>query len=241
MQTQKKPEVSVLAPYGKKGLTQRGAVSTANEKKLVIANCVLHDNILVKTDEWRSINKVYPAWVGNLGATVRAGRSFREANPADDGKYVIFTFKDEDSKEITRRLEVPSDYRDRRNILLHVKHGFVDGKPTFEIVKDGENAEIVHVLKPELIQVVSDFPTKDGWYLTDADGIPIGKEVSDANPDARCLNRLDTYLGLLARGYYNYRYDYYFRRGVDVYVRPSNRFGVLTLVDSRGAVARESA
>lgn len=32
MQTQKKPNVFVLAPYGKKGLTQRGAVEQRYER-----------------------------------------------------------------------------------------------------------------------------------------------------------------------------------------------------------------
>jgi len=69
-------------------------------------------------------------------------------------------------------------------------------------------------------------PEKDGWYETNALGLPFGKPSSSNNPKARYLWRISEYKGLVARG--GNWFDGDFRRYVYCYGRGS-RLGVLAL------------
>ncbi len=65
-------------------------------------------------------------------------------------------------------------------------------------------------------------PTKDGWYEQDEQGLPFGKPLTDKIKEARYLNRLKKFSGLVARNY-----NCYDRQGVVLFDDPYLRFGVL--------------
>jgi hypothetical protein len=65
-------------------------------------------------------------------------------------------------------------------------------------------------------------PEKDGWYETNALGLPFGKPSSSSNPKARYLWRVNEYEGLVSR--YDCWPDGYVRRYVGYGV---SRRGVL--------------
>lgn len=94
---------------------------------------------------------------------------------------------------------------------------------------------LVKVHDESKIQVVEGFPRRDGWCLTEANGIPAGSQVKSSNPDARYLWQVDggSYVGLAARGYGDFYDDD--RRGVLLGRRFSLRLGVLGI--ESGAVA----
>lgn len=68
-------------------------------------------------------------------------------------------------------------------------------------------------------------PLDDGWYKQDEHGFPCGKPSSRSDKDARYLYRRNKWKGLVVRG--GGWLDGYYRRYVDCYYRPYNRFGVL--------------
>lgn len=231
MKAQSKGNVIVLAKYGGRGLTTERAVEKANKQRLIILSNKLLDGRLVTTDKWKNDGVVYPVWSGTMTAYVEPGKSFKESNRKEDGKYVVYV---DPKTNITYRFQVPKDYRSAKNAILAIDHGFDEkGNPTFEIHEDGKNQRVIHVPNESNIKLVQDFPAKDGWHLTENDFlIPVGSKINRSNRNApynrnaRYLHRTDKYVGLLARGY-GFGYDYGVRRIVNADYRSSDRFGVL--------------
>ncbi|MGI0134135.1 MAG: hypothetical protein ACREBW_04170, partial [Candidatus Micrarchaeaceae archaeon] len=95
--------------------------------------------------------------------------------------------------------KVPKEHQGRKNIALSIN--LAPGSFTFE---DG-------IITPKGVHVTENLPKEDGWYLTDAWGIPTGEEVDPSNPEARYFYRRDgkAYIGSVVRnGGYGGEYDW---------------------------------
>jgi len=221
--------VTKIAQYdGNKGLTQRQAVETANQRKLNLLTNKQFDERLVLTDTWKKEKEVYPAWSGTLGAYESPRKKL--AN--------IIQYTDPETK-VTYTFEVPQKMQGAKDIALAVNH-MVDaqGRPLITYENKGENDVIVKIADQSKIKVVEDFPRSDGWYATDPEfGIPTGSKISSSNSDARYLWQVDggSYVGLAARRYYGFNIDV--RRDVLLVRRPSDRAGVLGMESGAQAPA----
>ena len=200
-----------IAQYdNNKGLTAKQAVDTANQKKIILLTNKDFDKRLMD-GTYKSEKEVYPAWTGTQVA-------YTKKNEKVD-KFIEYT----DSETKIRYVFEAGDAKGEKNVILAINHGFTqDGKPFIIYNKDGENTVLVQIDKSAKVDIISNFPTSDNWYLTDSKfGIPVGESVGSSNDDARYLWRLDKgYVGLLARVYDG-------RRDVVAFYQPSGRFGVL--------------
>ncbi len=230
-------KVTIIAQYDNgKGLTQDEAVATANQRKLIILSNKLLDARVVTSDQWTKENEVYPTWSGTMTAYVEPNKSFKDSNREDSGKYALYT---DPETNITYRFPVPkeaegiSNLRKATNVILVVEHGFDEkGNPTFEINDDGKAQKLIYVPDDANIKVVQNFPTENGWYLTDDRfTIPTGKQVSAGEEATRYLRRIDKRVGLLARSDNNLD-DYNSRHYVSAISRVSGRLGVLGIETS---------
>jgi hypothetical protein len=206
--------VVVLAKYeGGKGLTQVEAIRLANKRKLAIVPNTELNRRLVLTDTYKGEKDVYPAWSGTLAANAEPGKKL--------GKYIKYT-----DKGITYVFEVPDVFKNEKDCILAINHGFTKrGAPLIVPNEDGKRI-VFTFAKGAKIELVENFPAKDGWYAADAKfGIPIGEQVDSSDPEARYLSRTGKYAGLLARGVG--LGGYADRRDVGADRAPSFRFGVL--------------
>ena len=97
------------------------------------------------------------------------------------GEFVVFE---------QTKFAVPAKFRGLKNCALAVEYPDFDLKSTGELIVPDEKT----------IHLITQFPIKDGWYLTHAEtGIPCGRQEA-TNENARFLDRLnEPYLGLLVR------------------------------------------
>lgn len=224
------PSIVRIAQYdGNRGLKQRQAVETANQRRLNLAPNTEFDRRLVKTDTWRSEKEVYPAWSGLMAAYEAPNKKME--------RFVTYT---DPNTDITYAIEANPKAIGAKNLALAVNH-LVDAqsRPLIEYEDKGDKNVLVKV-EPSKLKIVEAFPTKDGWYIPELEfGIPVGKEVSADNPDARYLVRVDdgSYVGLAARGYVYILYNY--RRDVYLVGLPSYRAGVLGISTGAQAPAAE--
>ena len=119
-----------------------------------------------------------------------------------------------------------------KNVILAVNYGLKqDGSPLIQLLTSNGRT-IVQITDPTQIAILENFPTTDGWYLTDPmHGIPLGEKVDSNIPNARYLYRIGyEKAGLLVRGDDGVVVLCDVRRGVLLSLRPSDRFGVLGLV-----------
>lgn len=211
--------VVVLAkPDGTNKFSQRDAINLANQRRLIILSNKLLDQRLVLSDTWKSEKPVYPAWSGTLVGYTKA----------DERMGTFISFKDPDTG-ITYVFRVPKKAVGAKGIALAVNH-LVDtrGRPLIEYEDKGEKQVLIRINDESKIKIVEAFPEKDEWYVAEKEfGIPAGALVGDSNSDARHLNRLNEYVGLLARGHNSCDLDgYYYSRDVGLR-HPSLRLGVL--------------
>lgn len=223
-----------LAQYDhKQGMTQPQAISQANQRRIVLLSNKQFDERLVTTNTWKSENEVYPAWTGTH-ITFDKGKL---------GSTVVYVDPDTNQRHVFDVKANKPEAVGEKNMALVINHGFTPaGKPTFELIEDGKDYQ-VQINDSSQLKMIA-IPTKD-WYLTDAEfGIPTGEKVSSNLDDARCLYRVETYSGLLAR--VNVLDDYDYRRFVNAGFQPSVRLGVMgetttTGVNGEANVARPLA
>jgi len=206
-----------LAQYeDKTRLSQMNAIAIANILGARILSNKELDWRLALSEAWKSEKEVYPVWTGTLVA-------FNE-NGAKLGKTVQCT----NHREITYIIRVPKEYQGETNAILVVNHGFLaDGTPLIVPRPEG-NTITYEITDDSQIALLRSFPNSKEWCHSDNKfGIPLGNGIPSSNSNARYFDKLRTYVGLVARGYYFYGHDYDNRRFVCAYDLPFSRFGVL--------------
>ncbi|NYZ73658.1 hypothetical protein H0O00_00790 [Candidatus Micrarchaeota archaeon] len=157
------PEQALQVIEFHKGLNVFQALELAKKQgKLIVPNDV-HDRILTETDA------KYTVWTGTMTVYEEQGTPF--------GKAVEYTDR---KTRIRLVFPVPDEFIGVKNGLLVVEH------PDFTLEADGNN----RIVRAVNVSLVKDFPTEDGWHLTDpAHDIPFGRKTDSSNPDARLLWR----------------------------------------------------
>lgn len=167
----------------------------ANEANRVIASNARLSKALVKSDEWMEMG-VFPfCWTGTMTAYAkpdeRLGATVEYTDPVTQKKWVF---------------RVPKEYRGEKNAILVAEH------PDYKVEMDGRNI-VVHA---EVIDLVPNFPRKQGCYLTHHTNakhdIPTGKKLDYPSPSAaiwsgrlvypiicRYLERIDLRVGPVLR------------------------------------------
>ena len=202
------------------------AVEQANkEGKIIIPNCV-HDRMLMETDHWQKpeIKAGYWAWTGTGVVYEAPGKQF--------GGRVVFNWQDENVK-YSVSFSVPKQFQGKKDSVLVVEH------PDFVFVPKGNNRFELKVKDENLVQLVENFPVKNGWYSYDERfRIPVGNPAESSDSNARHLWRIDgnSYVGLLARCFYYIKGDY--RQNVYANRRLSDRLGV-HIIDPNGSAPKK--
>ncbi|MCK4319614.1 hypothetical protein KAW38_03525 [Candidatus Micrarchaeota archaeon] len=199
------PKIEVFRKY-KEGVSFLKALKLAEEAKMVLVSNIRHDKILTGSDEWKSMEDVYACHTGTI-------TGYEEKNK-ELGKEIVYT----DPKTKQRYIFPTGDAEGSKNVILVAEH------PDYELVKDGK--DLIVKASISIIDILENFPVSDGWYKTDEKhGIPLGKEVSSDNRDARNLWRAEgARVGSVVRGYYFL--DYKDRHGVFLKDVPSDGLGV---------------
>ena len=222
------PEIKAFIKYSE-GVPYLKALEKADAENHVIVSSKRHDKALVGSDEWKNHSEVYPCWSGTMTGYVEPETVFGKSKMfSKEAKAIVYTDPNDGQRYV---FPVEEKYFEVKNGILAVAH------PDFKLGYDGKDL----VVLPEAgkVELVSDFPTKDGWYATDAKyGIPTGKETSSNNSEARYLYRVDDAgrAGPVARdcsGLLGYGYG----RVVDLLLRPSGGLGVAVEEVARGAGA----
>ncbi|MCK4319761.1 hypothetical protein KAW38_04280 [Candidatus Micrarchaeota archaeon] len=166
------PAIEVFKTY-KEGVSFPDALKLAEEAKGVLVSNERHDEVLVKRDAWRHIQKGYPCWTGTMAAYEEPNKKL--------GKEIVYT----DPKTKQRYIFPTGDAEGSRNVVLVAEH------PDYTLVEDGENL----IVRASLVDILEDFPVSDGQYRTDEKhGIPIGRQVDAEREDALCLWKEARYL-----------------------------------------------
>ena len=120
---------------------------------------------------------------------------------------------------------VPKEFQGMKDVAL--TFDLQPGRFTFEN----------DVLAAKDVKVVPNFPTNDGWYGTDQNGLPSGKVMANTNLDVRHLWRRDgeAYIGSVVRGG-----DVYGRRDVVLDGGADGVFRVAQLEGSREAAPAQA-
>lgn len=214
------------------GVAYQKALESADTENRVIASSRRMDKALVGSDEWKSVKEGLACWTGTITGYVEPKTAFGKSKMfSKEAKAIVYTDPNDGQRYV---FQVDEKYLGEKNGILVVEH------PDFKLGYDGKDL----VVMPEAgkVELVSNFPAKDGWYRTDAKfGIPTGKETSSDNSEARYLYRIDDAgrVGPVARGY-----DYLVfnnRRYVGLGNRPSVRIGVVVEEPARGAGAAKVA
>lgn len=221
-----------ILDYYEKGKTQKEAVEEANRQGLALVSNTWADEDLNKHDGYNkrtvtvgtgqgaSEKKVYAIWTGTLIAYKK---------PGDDlGGEITCVDSDTTEKYV---ISVPLQFQNEKDCALVVPHFILeDGTPNIKYhAMQGNAGHIDYQIKitdESSIQLISDFPAKNGWYLPEAScGIPVGSGADSGNDAARYLYRATSsdYVGLVARGVD----DDDGLRDVGAGVQPSDRLGVL--------------
>jgi len=176
------------------------------------------DNRLILSNIWESEIVAYPVWTGTLVAFNEAGKILGDVIRYTDKQYVPDPLRGHEGHSALKEgtgstyvFEVPTEYRNEKNAVLVVEHGFLpDGQPTFSFQQDGKNV-LVDVTDKSKIVLLSNFPAANQkYYIVEAQhGIPLGSEVyvpysiSEGDPSARELYLMHSgygaYAGLLVR------------------------------------------
>lgn len=222
--------ISVLDHY-KQGKTQKEAVEAANSQDMALVSNKWADDDLNKHDGYNQRKeatgsgngakeeKVYAIWTGTLIAYRKPGEKL--------GSEIAYT--DSQTSE-TYIFRVPVQFQNEVDCALVVQHSILENGASNIIYHPIQNgAGIAYEIKitdESSIQLIRDFPAKNGWYLPENScGIPVGSGVESDNDAARYFWRVTdaSYIGLVARGS-----DYVDGlRNVYAVDLPSYRLGVL--------------
>jgi hypothetical protein len=195
------PNLAVLVAYANKVPSEKG-LRFANEGNLVIASSKRLDRALVGSDEWKqpNVRSALPAWSGTYTGYEEVGKKL--------GKTIEYVDSETGFRHV---FPVPEQYQGQKNVILVAEH------PDYKLEVDGNN-RVVNATNVDLIQA---FPSKDGWYPTDAvHGIPTGNQIDSSNTEARYLWRTAKRVAPVARDVFDVR------RYVGLDYRPSVRLGV---------------
>jgi hypothetical protein len=155
------------------------------EGKILVPNYV-HDRILTETKER------YSAWTGTC--------VIYEAPDKPFGEKVVYRWEDYNGIGYSIRLAVPEHLRGKTNCALVIEH------PDFGIVVMGNSTYELEA-DEKTIALIENFPKESGkWHEFDERfRIPVGSQKRK-NKSLRRLWRLDdSYLGPVARGFYDRR------------------------------------
>ncbi len=165
------PDIKVFIRYSE-GVRFIKALERADAENRVLVSNKRHDKALVGSGEWKSKCEVYPCWTGTMTGYEAPGKKL--------GTQIVYTDQCDKQRYV---FHVDDKFRGEENAILVVEH------PDFKMGRDGK--ELVVMPEAGKVELVSNFPTNCGWYLTDAKfGIPTGKQTSSVNPKARYFYRL---------------------------------------------------
>ena len=200
------------------GVSMEEAIALANKEKRIIASNKRLDQALVGSDEWRSIEKVFPCWTGTMTAYEEVGKPF--------GEIVEYT---DDNTGLKYLFEVPQKYKGKKDCILVCEH------PDFSLETKGDE----RIIRAAKIDLIEKFPANVDWYLVDSKhGIPFGDSVKFSD-DTRYLYRIEKRVGPVARGYGDCGDDN--RRNVDIDDWPSGGLGGVVEAPEKGAPKNQSS
>ena len=188
-----------------------GAFNAVREKGGLPSN-ILHDEVLVKSDDWKQLKSYYPAWAREVlvypkpYGKFRKGKDVADAHEDGSGRLWIFPAS-----------SMPEEAVGRKGIGL-----FVD--PQYVRV---EGKRVIIEADPKSIVVLSKFMQKDGWGEVDErTGIPLAiTSESEGFDGKRYLWRIDgAGVRPLFRGWHNF--GIYSRQCILAYYRQDYAFGV---------------
>lgn len=179
-----RPKLEVMITQ-RNGVAFTKAFEKAQAENRIIASNKRMDAALVGSDEWKSVKEVFACWTGTMAAYGAPGKKF--------GKEIVYTDPETKQRYV---FPVNEEHRGEKNAILAINH------QDFKMDYDGKDIVVI----PEAgkaYDLLIQFPIKDGWYVADEKyGIPVGKETSSENPEARYLVRVDGAgrIGPVARG-----------------------------------------
>ena len=191
----KAEDIVKIAPRSA-GLTQKQAVEDANHRNLVLVSNTWADKDLNINDGINKRDDTYAIWTGTLIAYRKPGEKL--------GSEITYT--DSQTSE-TYIFRVPVQYQNESNCALAVQHSIMENGAsniTYHAIQKGAGiAYEIHVTDESAIQLIRNFPAKNGWYIPENScGIPVGSGADSSNDAARHLWRIEngSYIGLVARG-----------------------------------------
>ncbi len=214
--------IIVLARCEKPGMSVRQAINTANTMTAQNLRAGINKHIILMPNKSTSKDAsegfdgrfVMVSSVENDDRKVDIKTWDREKyETAHTGTFFVYVKKNEPLPKIVECTDRDTNEKwifetgeaaGLRNVILAVNHGFDENGIPLINLHDDKNRIVVEVTNPKMIKIIENFPTEDGYYLTDPlFGIPFGEKVRQPNPDARYLfarsmDRLN--IGLLNRG-----------------------------------------
>jgi len=203
------------------GLSARESIMKVGEAGRVIASNLRTDKALAG-EERGLISDAFSCWTGTMAAYVEPGKAFNKSRMfSNELQSAVFT----DPRTGERWIFPVKEYGSEKDAILVSEH------PDYTIEVNGNEI----LIKPSIIDIVPNFPEKDGWYLIDPKhGITFGEEISSDNPEARYLWRAggSGRVSRVIRGRDNLLYGWKY---VDIYYWPSDVYGVVVEAPERGA------
>jgi len=190
------PEQALQVMELYRGLTFFEALALARREGRIIASNIVHDRILTKTKDQKSLEQFYPygVWTGTLVIYEVPDKPFRE--------QVIFSPFSAENLSYTITFIVPKQFRGKINCALVVEH------PDLEVVDLGNNQfEFV----ASNIKLIEGFRSRETYRLKEEEyGLPTGESIAYSISDSGYLWLVhQSYIGpvqrFLSRGAIDYR------------------------------------
>jgi hypothetical protein len=225
--------LEIFRPYNS-GLSARDAITETAKAGKVMASTLRMCKALVETNDWRYMRDVFRCWTGTMTAYVEPEKAFNESKMfSKELQAIVYT----DPKIEERWIFPVEDYGSEKNAILVSEH------PDYSLEIDGKEI----LVKPKVVDIVFNFPEKDGWYLRDAKrgrprpkkygwfrgvkhGIPTGvRRISRRQWKTIYLSRIYDAgrIGPVARDCIDAGLNYTHKRHILLDVRPSDLLGVV--------------
>ena len=202
------------------GVSFRKAFEKADKENRTIVSNKRLDKALVGSSEWKQVKEGLWCWTGTMAAYVEPNTAFKDSKMFSKEENALIYVDQEDGRKYI--FPVSHEYQNKKNAILVVEH------PDYSLEIDGNNI-IIHA-EEKKVDIVSGFPSENGWYLTDEKyGIPTGEKISSEHEEARHLwrKRFDKRIGPVARRYNSASHFYDGRRDVGLANGPAGRCGVI--------------